>query len=403
MSQRAFVALCFLYFAAFAAPPSAQEPPAPTAEPRTNPSSSDDHEPLVTDARAQSDATPAEAPAVEPPSLEVISRFRFKPESESSTVMDIRWAGNDSIHVLRAFHGVNEHELREGLPTRRWVLPGRHQQRKMPGCVALGVSGDLAVVGGRSSGFAWRDLSIAEPADFAVHMRGASGGLGGMDVHGETVAVLGVPNVKAEQDDPFATLWTGDLGKNLEQFKAFHRFKEAESTQELSLMFMHYYAGGAGIRYLPNGDLFVFPGYPQAAYLFSPGGRIKTQWVLPELVATKEQSDLLLKRRALDASWRADVEEWAGDRYVVDEVFAIGKTPALVVHRTKKGKSLWHVIVLDSDEGTWYRIPMSESGTQLRLQADTNRKGEIVFVAAHRVDPQSPSLAGEEVLVARFP
>ncbi len=224
-----------------------------------------------------------------------------------------------------------------------------------------------------------------------------------MDVQGDRVVVLGNPDDWGNAMD--ATVWLGRLtGEGFEDFEPVMREEEAAADLGERMRMSDYIHALAGsVRFLPDGGLFVFPGYRPTAYLLSNMGDVEQTWDLTEVGVTGAESERLL-RGAEGGHPRRRVKEWAvGARVIVDEVMVLGKQPALVIRDNAKGKLRWRLAVLTSPDIEWYRIPVS-GDSHSRVRGDSNEHREIVVLLGDRgFGIHEEDVEGQEIRICRLP
>jgi hypothetical protein len=70
---------------------------------------------------------------------------------------------------------------------------------------------------------------------------------------------------------------------------------------------------------------------------------------------------------------------------LVDDVFFIGKSPALVVREKRDGKTRWLLGIITGDQAAWYRIPFLGVDSRARVRADALGDRRIAFLAGGRL------------------
>jgi hypothetical protein len=333
------------------------------------------------------------------PTLEVTAAFEMSGARAVTPVADVRWASRDTIHVLRYEDGVTEHRLRHGLPQVRPILPGRR-----PGVLGgefLSRSGSRLLAATSVTTFLWTDVDVDDPASDYEAFGPRGGGIGDAEIDGDTLVVLGYPNDHTWMNERETALWKASLEDHLQEWDPVASI-EAGTEEALGLFVRHSHAGAASMRFLPDGKLFVFRGYPPTGLLLSPGGRIIDRWnLVAELGGDEDANDWLTPPGS--GVRRASVLAWAERAWTVDEALVIDRKPAVLLRRVRNGRPHWFLVIWESDEGTWYRVPFATLDTSLRLRADANNRGEIVLLTAPRGMELGLAPGLERVLVARLP
>lgn len=346
----------------------------------------------------------ARAKAQKPPELELLSRFAFGAKAPVAT--GIRWASRDSVYVLTADDGAWEVGLRRGLPRDGMVLPGH---REMKGGVGVhpaqepfAVGGDRIVSAQGAGYYVWAKLS--SPAD-ALEARAAHPGLSSvsaLDTDGDVLIVLGKMPEALESQYGKTLLWKATFANGLHDFKPFASpGKLSHDEWWRRVMYTDVQAGS--LRLLPNGGVFVYPGWGTEALEYSSSGDIKERFDLSKLGLGDPGFDRFISHGPIRF---ADVmERRNAGLNLIDDVLVIGKTPALVLRSRTRSGLRWFLVTLDTAGMHRYAIPISAGvDSRTRVRADADHDGHIVFLAGGQ--PLASVDRGghyQEIVVARLP
>jgi hypothetical protein len=323
------------------------------------------------------------------PGLELLAEIRL-PEGDSSPLQDVRWASRDSVFLLRAFEGVTEHRIAEGLPRIGQAVPGRSSHQKVRGQSFLGLDGDQAVTASSGGQLLWRpDLSAKATLDVRIFDPERNGNVSDIDFRDGVIAVLGLPSSTLAPDH---VLWTARLEEPRPRFEPLIGWRDDDRGGSSS---------ESDFRYLSV--VLVFPGRGESVFLVDPSGRKKSAWNL------KEQE---LSESSLFDDDEAGAGEPSGPRpdprrawfesgaTTVDDVLFVGKTPAVVLRAMKNGTPEWLLLLLESDGPRVLTIPGLTPERALRVRADCRQDKDLVFAV---FDRSARTSRDERVVVARIP
>ncbi len=329
----------------------------------------------------------------------VEKRFAYDPKT--SAALDVRWAGRDSIYLLRHRDGVTENRLTPGLPWIRSVLPGGNQIAKVQGQTSMALSRDVIASASVSSQFVWAKIPTSgSTTDAQIRRHDVS--VSDFDFVGDDILLLGYAGYGDGMGGTF--LWTGSLESN-EDLQTSPGLEKASSGAEVERRgtFMGYLAGS--LRALPNGDRVVFPGYDNEVRLVSSAGKEKAHWDLAQFgVAPGEKLTgvFTTDQKRFHGQATAFVQEWLSASSIVDDVLFVGKTPALIVRESNRAGSRWLLVLLETDRPRVFSIPVGPATGDARLRADGNQDGDIVILVGRR-QSNSQSVEKQEVLVVSVP
>lgn len=338
----------------------------------------------------------------DPPTLEVLARYPIR--EAGAPADDVRWAGRESVYLLYPEKGVFEHELKEGLPIVRQVLPGRAQEAGLAPLKSLAVSGDKVLAASMSRTIHWTldtDLGGMSAEVFS----GRPGSIADVDLRGDSLALLGFPpypeGTKMQGDAP---VWGGSLDEHLDDLEPLYREKDAPrgSSRRADLQFF-IWAHAGSIRFMPKGDLLVFVGNRPTLLRLSSAGAVRREWDLIEIGVFSES--IRAPEAKTPGEMRARHQAWLESGTVVDDVLVLGaSTPALVVRRRVDEEVLHQLAVIEGDAVTWYTLPVQRQERRIRLVADISSRGELAVLTTDRGGADGSGwLGGQEILIVRAP
>lgn len=337
--------------------------------------------------------------------LEVVGRYRFGDPAPAA--IDVRWASKSSIFVLDARRGVVEHELEEGLPPAREVLPGGDQVKGIRRLVSMGASGQRVAAASSTRTMLWNAEGGGAPGrTFEIHS-GQPGSVADIDLDGDTLALLGwAPLEEGTEIEPDAPVWIGSLARGLEGMRPLLRDSKAvPGSDDLARMGFAIHSDAGSLRFTPEGDLLVFVGHRPVLQRVTSAGKVKAEW---DLIAAGVFGGASLFAEGMyeSTSGHEGHTAWMGKGTIVDDIVVFGKsTPGLLVRKPAEGKIQRRLAVLEGEAVTWYSLPVGTSAERVRLRADAAKNGDLVVLvtdrAAGAVEAEKhPDL---EVLVLRQP
>lgn len=332
-----------------------------------------------------------------PPALEVVARLGF--ESAASPVVDLRWSGPDRLYVLRLEDGVEEVEAAAGLPHVRQILPGRHQFGTLLPHRNLARSGEFVA----SSAINGQLLTARVPSSGApseFHIQSTRSSIGDFDLEGDRIVLLGYAARGAEAG--YSMAWQAKFDPQLEPLEPVSGLAPARDLKQAQT-WAAYMGGEVGsVRILSNGDRLIFAGYEPHARLVSSAGKEKKSWDLSELG--------IGPRIAVDEAFAASspsVDATAvllAQPVSIDDVLAVGKTPALVVRQSASGQVKWRLALLEADRIRIFTIPVRGGlASDSRVRGDCDDHGRVAFVVGQRGKLGTRAERGQEILVATVP
>lgn len=347
-------------------------------------------------------AAVAEETVEKPPRLEVLARYPV-PDMDDR-IMDVQWAGKDSIYIALFDRGVVEVELREGLPELAHLFgtkPGKPNLR-LPAIDRFAISDTWIVAAWNRFAWARRD-SGGGPA--AASVQRTINGMFDFAVDDSTVVLWGRPDEAHWRKAKGGLLWKADLGKGLDTWEVL--YENDEAAADPALVRENWTASGS-VAFLGGGDIVLAPNAPRVlptVLRFSSTGKLKETWTAGEIWG--DGSEILDDRE--EARWTdhrprggEDYEAFLNNRRIVDAVLGLPEGPAIVVREPDGGAARWRLAVL-APEIRWYEIPVKNVSSAAQFTGDADVEGRIVMVGATRELHEEVRVTENEVLVMRLP
>ncbi len=348
-------------------------------------------------------AAPAKEQGGEAPRLEVLGRYPV-PEMDER-IMDVQWAGKDSIYLGLFDRGVVEVELREGVPEidHLFVTRPEPQPVGLPVIVRFGVSDDWIVAA--CNRFAWARRSSGGGSAVPSVQRAINGSFD-FAVDGTTVVLWGRPDKTHWQEAKGGLLWRADLSRGLDTWEVLYENDEVAADPDL---ISENFAARGSVEILDDGDVVLAPNAPRVlptVLRFSSTGRLKETWTAEEIWNDGKGEILDDGKEAFWAEHRPlsgeDFGWFLNTRRIVEAVLGLPEGPAIVVREPEGGRTRWRLAVL-SPEVRWYDIPVKNVSSAAQLRGDADDEGRIVIVGATRELHDEVRVEENEVLVLRLP
>jgi hypothetical protein len=348
-------------------------------------------------------ASGAAAPALAPGgALKLLARYPVP--ASPSPAQDVRWAGDGSVYLLRAYDGLSELSLASSSPAlsvrRRLVPPIGTIRGGFHRFTTFAVSeGNLAVADHHQ--FAW---SPVEPdGGSRVFTRQVVQIGDDVDLLGRRVVFLGYPRdaAEAEGDAKRGFLWLGTLAEPFKDFQPVLLDAHGPGPRASSACLLEELGS---VRFLGDGSFVAVPGVEPGVHLFSPEGKLVRSWDSGQLgldsARCGELSDKEWRTLRLHPEQRlARVNRMR----VVDDVLPLPQGPGLLVRTFADGEVSWALEVLEGDRVVTYAIPFTSRIPADRLRGDV-RGDRIVLLRSAHLDLLSGSDSQPgELVVAEVP
>jgi|SRR5580693_3090845 hypothetical protein len=326
------------------------------------------------------------------------------PPYPNGPALDIRWASDHSVYLAWVKEGVTETAL-DGKFTRLRTLIA-DPVRWMLGFEMLAVSPQYTVASYRARTMVFRPTRSRAGGLVAISRVFMNDGIvEDLDLSGDRFLLLGNPAWSESLESPAPPIaWIGPLGehpgKDLRPLPLYDaggpRSPGLVNCSELRL-------GGA--RFLPDGSLFVVPGFQPGAHQLTAGGRLLRTWDTPELGLDAVDCAHLgeEQHRLFGRSPKARFE-FINQHRVLDAILPLAAGPGLLVRFVKDGAVHWELKILESGARVLtYQVPLVGELPYDRLRGDV-RGDRIVFLrGAHGFDKWGPPFRANHVAVAELP
>jgi hypothetical protein len=353
-------------------------------------------------------ATLADDSRTPPPALERIGSYDLK--GVGGPAVDIRWADEKSVLILRPTTGVYRHKLEPDLPVDGKVLPGRDETKGWRPWEHIASHDGFVVAASGSARLIWNRRDFADLSSREPRVQAMAGGVGDIDVHGDRLAVLGMPSrqIFSDRGNRLSFVWVGGMEDGeFRSFESWYREPlERPTTSDYQRIYGHNNGGVGSLRFSRKGELLVYLGFRPQILLFSEEVRRRSTWTLEELLPGYDGKTIAeYTRMHAKREGATQYKAWLdASSLLIDDVLFVAGDPALVVRRVEEGLVSWLLGVIEGDRAAWYRIPLGEVDKHSQVKADALPDGDIVFLAGKR----RPSLLaqGEDlarVVVARQP
>lgn len=348
------------------------------------------------------------APSLARDRLELVKRFDLPAEVLSP--LDVRFSERGTLFISTLDGRVLELDLRPGLPIREtWLRSEREAaerggKRNTP--MHLATSGSWLLYSNSGSVRSWWRLGSAASG---TPVRTARSGLGlthDIDLRGEAVALLGIPDGELWERERKPFLWLSDLGSAIAEWDPTD-LREAGTNPSGARVFRHHGEAATGsVRFLAKGDLVVaLPAL--GVFRVSGSGKVLEHHELKELVRAARGSEPAppdggggSEAVQDDASFDLPEEGGAEPRAealsgltLVDEVLPLGRSGALVLRERTRGGFGWSILTL-TDPPRRLEVPARGGSSGVRVRGDVDSKGRIALLLAAR--PRGDWLAPEE-------
>jgi hypothetical protein len=335
-----------------------------------------------------------------PPSLRLVAHYAVSGKPSAPT--DVRWAGDDSVYLVRYEDGVAEVSLAPGLPLVRKLVPGRGMGKLANYFLHVAASGGTLVFAARDRDLGWRPIQTPPDLNVLYERRRAAITLG-LDLQGDRLLLLGCgyeEGLGDKYDEAGGLAGFGKLTSDFRELKPLVLDSEGRHAPHLSLCGV--LDSGAG-RFLPDGSMLVVPGVQPGAFLFNAEGSLIRSWSDADLGVDYLCAGVTMEMniKVFDAKDSAS-RDWRDSHRVIDAVLPLAQGPAVVVRSVAEGRPTWQLKVLGSHGITTYAIPVPGAGPHDRLKADA-RGGRIVLLRREENLSLDDQASPGELLVMELP
>ena len=307
------------------------------------------------------------------PTLRILGRTPLPPGH--SVAKDLRWAGPDSVYVVRALDGVFEVGL-TGAPLRRRLTPDVKSFADVQHYDRLAVSDTILAVASRDWSLVWRSRQSEADRTFLLEHKPIAL-TEDMDLQGDRYLLFGLPKKEPVFGSDGAVVWIGTLSSQLKDLKPVLFDRGGPGVPHFAPCRGH----GLGVaRFLGDGSFLVVPGFEKGAILYAANGRRVRSWTGEEIgadtdcsgLSREEERDLRMKPE----TW----QRWLNGHHAVDDVLPLPQGPGLLVRSFgADGLVHWQLKVLSGSRIETYQIPIEGQRATDRLRGDV-RAGRIALL-----------------------
>jgi hypothetical protein len=298
--------------------------------------------------------------------------------AERSAPVDIRWAGDRSVFLLRFIDGVSEIELGDSLKKLRQPVPPPDVLNigRIISYGRLAASENHLLFGGGLWHMAWRPIGGPKGGE-VVFQSAEFTGYEDIDLWGDRVLLLGLRDAMPDIRNDGGIAWLGSLSAGLKDarllLKDDDRHREAfdwKSTRcgTLSL---------GAVRFLPDGSFVVVPGTQPGAYRFNPDGQLVRRWSHEEIGLTTDCGGVPAGGALVPPQ---KLTRWLTRHRALDDILPLPEGPGLLVRSVgKEGNPRWDLTVLGATGVSTYPLPVVSTFPEDRLRGDV-RDGKILLL-----------------------
>ncbi|HEX3553607.1 MAG TPA: hypothetical protein VIA62_10310 [Thermoanaerobaculia bacterium] len=334
-----------------------------------------------------------------PASLRLVARYPVSGEPTSPT--DVRWAGENSVYLVRFEDGVAEVKLAPDLPVVRTLVPSHAVGHLANYFWHVAASDGILAFADRGMKLGWRPIQTSADRKVLFKMRHV-GLTAGMDLRGDRLLLLG-GGLNEDFDDKYdnegGLAGFGKLTSDLQELKPLRLDSEGRHSPHL------YRCGrldAGGARFLQDGSMFIVPAVEPGAFLYDAEGTLLRSWTNADLGVddlcagvTKDISKIFDGSAPKSRAWRSS-------HRVVDAVLPMPQGPAVILRTMANGRPTWQLKVLGSRGTINYVIPVPDAGPNDRLTADA-RGGRIVLLRREQNLSLDDESTPGELLVMELP
>ena len=321
------------------------------------------------------------------------------PPYPSGPAMDVRWASDDSLYLAWVKEGVTETAL-DGKFTRRRTLIA-DPLRFMRDFEMLATSKEFVVASARFRTFIFRPAPD-QPGGAVAITRTPISIVQDLDLSGNQLLLLGNP--KWSENTAPSVAWLGPVSEHPAKDLKPLPLYDLGGAQSPGLINCDELLLGAA-RFLPDGSLFVVPGFQPGAHLFSATGRLLRTWDTTALgldaldCAHLSAADHLRFGRSAQARF-----DFINQHRVLEEILPLKEGPGLLIRSVKDGKVTWDLKVLQSGERVLsYQVPIAGELPYDRLRGDVRGNRIVLLRAAQDFDKLAPPYRVSRIMIAELP
>lgn len=338
-------------------------------------------------------------PVAAGPVLEEVRRIPL--EGDLSGAADLRVEDGEVLYISARSFGVARVPLADTGLGEPKLLVSENRATGVAMAEHLGLGTEHLAVAGPFSQLLWVERKTG----------GSSGQLGTMgapdqapisffedvDLHGDTLAILGLMRSETGMSPDGAIAWLGEFGESGVDLDPLAFAKSGKGARPFDACAT--FAIGK-VRFLADGNLFLLPGAEPGAFLYSRDGELIRAWDTAPLglgLRCDFDDDTML-RFGSDVEARLDYV----NRFVtVDEVLPTPDGPGLLLRATDRDGTSWRLVILHED-GTSEElsVPIESDSRQAHLRGDVY--GDRVFLVLRYFFSRGEERDGAELIELAF-
>lgn len=300
----------------------------------------------------------------------------------ATEVWDVRWSEPDRLYLaLGRRGGLVELPLQPQAARPEVVIPPALPGERFGMTNLVALSPTRLLVASGVFQFGW--LVRGAPAALRT---GWQEFIAGIDVHGDRAVFLGAERAEDGEFSPDGVIaWTARLGpEKLEERKPLLVGKAGPGAAGMNGCFV---LDKGGVRFFPDGSLFLLPGVESGAHLYDAEGRTLRTWDTGKLGYTDGCPVSAAEVPAINGDMTARLQ-WFNSHRVVDEVLALPTGPGIVVREWKNGAVRWDLVELLPGGGHKQEtLPFHSSSNETFLSGDA-LGGKLAFVLNESPPPR---------------
>ncbi len=294
---------------------------------------------------------------------------------------DIRWASEHQVFVAEGVNGVTVRRVDAPLKVEGYAIaPANKNGFSFSSRIAASPS--FVVVASPFASFSWR----ARSADSALHPAVPIGMVMDIDVHDDTVAVLG-GDTDQKGGTPDGILSVASVSRNFTNRRILMEGPTGKKGKELARC--HFFESGA-LRFLADGSLVVVPGLEPGIYHYSAAGKLLRTWQTDSLNILDDCriNDEQMVEMAADFARRS---EWLNRYTTVEDILPFSDGPALLLRTSRNNATTWEVAYLRSD-GKIKRepLPIRSPSPRAHIRGDVRGKRIALLVFDYALPANEP-------------
>jgi hypothetical protein len=283
---------------------------------------------------------------------------------ENGVAHDIRWASDTQVFIAEGVNGVSVRRVDAPRVVESYAIP----PAKKGGfffASRMAASASYVVAASPLNAYTWR----ARKAGAAVHPAVPFGMMIDVDVHGDTVAMLG-GDTDGAGGTPKGIVSLASLSRNVEDRRILMEGPTGRKGKEL--VRCHFFEPGA-VRFLPDASLLIVPGLTSGVFQYDKNGKLLRTWQTDTLNVLDDCriDDAQMIEMAADFAKRT---EYVNRFTTVEDILPFEDTPALLLRTVRNNATTWEIAYLnDGGKITRAPLPFRSPSPRAHLRGDVRR------------------------------